>query len=798
MKRKFIVISLILFGSFHTLFSKEVFKNLKPSSSLLRERWHANWISCPDVSLTDYGVYLFRKKIKINEIPDSFIINISADNRYRLFVNEIPVCWGPARGDNAHWYFETINIASLLKQGQNQIAVEVWNFGPFKPGAQTSIKTGLIIQGNTEKEEEINTNSSWKVIKNNAYRPSTEFMKDVGCGDIVNAKLYPWGWQELSYNDQNWSNAVQFGKGQPYGTGTGYDWVLYPRDIPLMEESLQRLGKVRRTNNITVSETFLKERSNLVIAPNTKISFLIDQEYLTTAYPEVIVSGGNESEIKLTYCEALVDINYLKGNRDEIEGKIVEGYSDIFIIDGGDFRLFRPLWFRTYRYIQVDVETKDEPLTLHDIYGKYVGYPFYENASFKSSDNSLEKIWEVGWRTARLCAHETYYDCPYYEQLQYVGDTRIQALISLYVDGDDRLMRKAIKMFNWSRSYEGITTSRYPAHVPQYIPPFSLYWINMVHDYWMHREDTGFINEMLPGVKTILEWFINKIDQETGMLGPLPHWNFVDWPPEWPWNNNKPLGGVPPSAIEGGSAILSLQLAYTLKDAIELMAEFEDKELADEYSSVYKDLKQSVMNNCWDNERKLLADDIKQTSYSQHVNIMGILSDAVPSKHQKELFNQIKDDESLIQATFYYRFYLVRALNKVGLSNEFLNMLQPWYKMLQIGLTTFAENPEPTRSDCHAWSSSPLYDFFATVVGITPASPGFKTINIEPNFGHLNFIDCSFPHPQGPVKIHLMKIGENGIKGRISMPDTLSGFFIWKNQILKVRGGEEINISIIE
>ena len=70
-----------------------------------------------------------------------------------------------------------------------------------------------------------------------------------------------------------------------------------------------------------------------------------------------------------------------------------------------------------------------------------------------------------------------------------MGDTRIQALISLYVDGDDRLMRKAIKMYDYSRSYEGITTSRYPSRVPQYIPPFSLYWINMVHDYWMYRDD---------------------------------------------------------------------------------------------------------------------------------------------------------------------------------------------------------------------------------------------------------------------------------------------------------------------
>lgn len=144
-----------------------------------------------------------------------------------------------------------------------------------------------------------------------------------------------------------------------------------------------------------------------------------------------------------------------KGNRNEVEGKSAVGLTDYFYPDGGNLRLFRPLWLRTYRYIQVDIETKDEPLVLQDIYGMYTGYPFVENGSFGSNDISLNKIWDVGWRTARLCAHETYFDCPYYEQLQYLGDTRIQALISLYVDGDDRLMRKAIKMFDYSRTYEG-------------------------------------------------------------------------------------------------------------------------------------------------------------------------------------------------------------------------------------------------------------------------------------------------------------------------------------------------------
>ncbi len=782
---------------FSNPFSLNAILKAKPSEKLLTERWTANWITCPNAPLFEYGVYIFRKNIHLNEKSQSFVINISADNRYRLFVNDIPACLGPARGDMDHWYFETIDIAHLLNKGNNILAVEVWNFGQYVPGAQITLKTALIVQGNTHYEEIANTNNTWKVIPNSSYSPSVEYMQDVGCSDIVDASLYPWGWQKLNYKDELWQNAINIGKGQPYGTGTEYNWTLLPRDIPILEESLLRLETIRRTNGIYIPKSFLNGKSPLVIGSNKKVSFLIDQEYLTTAYPELIVSGGKNSQIKLTYSEALFDKNNQKGNRNEIEGKSIQGYTDQFYPDGGENRLFRPLWFRTYRFIQVDIETKESQLIVEDIYGKHVGYPFIENAKFESSDKSLKKIWDVGWHTALLCANETYYDCPYYEQLQYVGDTRIQSLISLYVDGDDRLMRKAINMFNWSRSYEGITTSRYPAKSSQFIPPYSLYWINMVNDYRMHRNDSSFVKGCIPGVKTIIEWFTDKVDNKTGMIGETPHWNFVDWATQWPWDNNKPSGGVPPGAIKGGSAILTLQFAYALKDAIELLKAFGEDHLANEYTVLYKSLCQNTWDKCWDKKRNLLYDDLNCTSYSQHANIMGILSDAVPETYQRALFNKITTDTSLIQTTFYYRFYLFEAMLKTKQADKFISMLEPWKNMLEVGLTTFAENPEPTRSDCHAWSSSPIYYFLSAVAGITPSSPGFRTVSIEPNFGELSYINCKVPHPSGLIELKLKKNDFNNLVGEIILPMNLIGSFKWKGVVIILNEGKnQINTNI--
>ena len=167
---------------------------------------------------------------------------------------------------------------------------------------------------------------------------------------------------------------------------------------------------------------------------------------------------------------------------------------------------------------------------------------------------------------------------------------------------------------------------------------------------------------------------------------------------------------------------------------------------------------------------------------------MGILSDAVPHEKQQALFDKLNTDPSLIQATFYYRFYLFRALKKVGLADRYTEMLKPWQDMLAMGLTTFAENPEPTRSDCHAWSASPVYDFLATVCGVEPAEPGFRSVRIAPHLGSLNQIEGKIPHPAGLIEVSLKKNGK-GLSGHIVLPASLSGTFVWGGQQLNLVGG---------
>jgi len=111
---------------------------------LLTRVWSACWISVPDASPFDYGVYHFRRTFDLAAAPSSFVVHVTADNRYKLYVNGELVSLGPARGDLQHWRYESVDIASHLKAGKNVLAAVVWNFGELAPEAQITNRTGLL------------------------------------------------------------------------------------------------------------------------------------------------------------------------------------------------------------------------------------------------------------------------------------------------------------------------------------------------------------------------------------------------------------------------------------------------------------------------------------------------------------------------------------------------------------------------------------------------------------------------------------------------------------------------------
>jgi alpha-L-rhamnosidase len=771
------------------LFSQE--RNIPVNTDWDHERhaWEASWITHPTASVFDYGVFYFRNSFIIDSVTDSIIVYVSADNRYRLFVNGIEVSNGPARGMLEHWRYETIDISPWLQKGKNVIAAEVFNLGEFRPVAQFSHKTAFILQAEGNLGIQLNTGiNNWVVTQNTAYSAieiTREMVQDyyvAGPCDRIDGSKQLWGWETQNYDDSAWQKPKTIIRGVGRGYMHGVPWLLTPRTIPPMERKMERIPKIVRSTGINPTNQFLNGKGNLQIPANSKVSILLDQTHLTIGYPEMIINKGKGSIIKVTYAEALIAKDGSKGNRNISEGKEIRGYHDIFLPDGSVNRKFRPLWLRCWRFIQLDIETKGEPLEITDYYGIFTAYPLTENASFVCNDNSLTEIWNVGWRTAKLCAGETYMDCPYWEQLQYIGDTRLQSLISLYVSGDDRLMRNALTLIDDSRIPEGLTMARTPTAIPQITPPFSLYWIDMVHDYSMHRDDTTYVKQFLPGIQSVLGWFERRMDNN-GLLGGLDWLNFTDWTPGF-------MVGSPAGVDTSNSSLVSLNYAYALDRAAELFAFYGKNHDATIYLNQAKSIKSTVYKLCFNTEKQLLKDTPFEESYSQHTNIWGVLTDAIPLEKQKEVIQKVLSDKSLIQCTIYFRFYLFQAMKKVGLADEYLEQLGLWRAMIAKGLTTFEEGDYDERSDCHAWGSTPNYDLLATVCGIRPAAPGFTKIEIAPAFGKLTYMKAKMPHPKGLIEIDLRKNKDGGVTGFVIIPENTTGIFRWYGKTQDLNGGK--------
>ena len=723
MKKFFSVVLILIF--FQSLLGAQ-------ETDLMHQAWKASWIAVPNSSPEGYGVYIFRKSTHFEAKPKSFLIHVSADNRYKLFVNQTMVSIGPARGDITHWNYETLDIAPYLQSGKNTIAALVWNEADLKPEAQISFRTGFLMQGHELKDSIFNTDSSWRCIQDSAFKPLPVTMDTylvTGPGEQINMNELLKNWAKNDFNDNNWANAKEIGSAFPKNIllmDMPVGWNLISSSLPQMELKEQRLQKLRSQKSNHVPAGFPLSKISFTIPANTVDTILLDQNFLTNAYPTLEFAKGKNTSISLGYAEALFSKYPSKGNRNEISGKYFKGKEDKLIADGTDEQSFTSLNFRTYRYLQICIATKEEPLIIKDLYGTFTGYPFVLKSNFSSTNPEYNKILDIGWLTARLCAFETYMDCPYYEQLQYIGDSRIQALVSLYNTGNDHLVRNALNQMNNSRLPEGITLSRHPSHTAQLIPTFSLWYIDMLHDYWMYGNDAVFVKNKLVGTRAILDFF-KQFQQSDYSLKDVPYWNFTDWCETKGWD-----GGRAPVGKDGYSSVYDLLLVYTYQMAADMEAKVGMPAFAKQYLQEAKALQNTIRKKYWDSSKGLFSDRTEKDVFSQHANTLAILTGTATAEEAKKIGVKLMNDTVMTTATIFYKYYVYQALTKAGFGNNYLNWLGIWKENIKEGLTTWAEISDinNSRSDCHAWGASPNIEFFRTVLGIDSDAPSFKKVKI--------------------------------------------------------------------
>jgi len=460
-----------------------------------------------------------------------------------------------------------------------------------------------------------------------------------------------------------------------------------------------------------------------------------------------------------------------KGNRDAVDGKYVRCVYDAFLLEGGAHRAYSTLWWRAGRYIDLVVETAQSPAVIERVVWRETRYPLELESTLETDDAAFDRVRPLMFRTLQMCAHETYMDCPYYEQLQYAGDTRLEILATYVATHDDRLPVRAVTLFDQSRSPDGLTKSRYPSAVPQVIPPFSLWWVSMVYDLFLWRRRAHVVRRALPGVHAVLSAFEQRLGDQDLVVAP-EGWNFVDWVPEW-------NAGWPPEGRFGYSAIINLQYVYALDRAIYLYRHLGQPDVARHWSTVRRRVAAALVRHFWVPGRGLLADDTEGMRFSEHAQCLALLCDLFAGAERDRILDGLLHAPGLARTTVYFSHYLFEALYHVGALEHADARLSFWRQLPEMGLRTVLEQPEPSRSDCHAWGAHPLYHAYASFLGARPAEPGMARIRLAPQPGPFKALRGTLPDPaDGLISFDLSF--EDGVAGRVALPDDLSGEFWWK------------------
>jgi len=727
---------------------------------------------------TVYFKHIFELEKEVKEAK----IQISANTRYCLYINGTEIVDGPCRGDHWHQYCDHIEIGSFLKPGKNIIAVKViafppyetirddqTNFGPFWAMTDSS-GAMLIVQGVIDNKDISTGVADWYYLTDSAIAwQHQHFAFWMGAHEHVDGAKLPWGWQT---NEQigdefkpaliKWDNTVSFGEVTPL--------FLYERPIkPLIRKKLDSLTVLTASTGLNQLD-----KEKVVLKENQSYEIVLDAGQLTTSYVYFRFVGGKGSKVQMTYSEAFSKSGpgrSYKEKRSDTSGELL-GVTDVYLPGGSD-ESYSPFLFRTFRFIKLQIETGDTPLTIYPLNLLETRYPLENKVAFTAKEPWVQQIWDISQRTLELCMHETYEDCPFYEQLQYTMDTRLQILFTYCISNDTSLSRRTIHDYHTSMLPEGILQSRFPSKYTQVIPVFALHWIFMLQDYYMETGDISILERYRPTAESVLGWFKRYLNDQ-GLVENLGYWDFADWTEAWDHR-----AGVPNATDHGPSTIQNLVYAYALGKMSEIMTTLGLSQLADQYKAERSRITSQIQALCWSKEKGLYRDGPNFEEYTQHAQLWAVLNGLAIGDEAKDIMRKALADKTLIPCSFVLQFYLFRALEQAGIYEETLGQWELWKDLIDLDLTTVPEIPgKYTRSDCHAWGALLLHELPRKFLGVTPLELGYTKVAIQPKGMYMQAISGSVPTPFGNVSVSWSKVedkfridGTSPVAAEIILPD---------------------------
>lgn len=641
----------------------------------------------------------FGLKVQLDTVPESCMVDVSGRSQFKLFINGKSVLFGPCRSDKEFAYYDTIDFALYLQPGENQILVQVFSY-PENPDDRVQCGPNYCYGDNDGPaimmdgflgNIDLGDAGNWKVWLDPGVQFGNEGVFLTGSTERIDERVSSGN----PFWKKDWENAallaaviVQPFTYDPFGCRHGK--IFRPRPIALLYRK----------------EKQFPDWEPITIASRQTGEFVLDAGELTTAYFRIGFQNGRGAKVQITYAESYYHQNedgtLYKAVRDDTTG-IIDGMYDVLILAGDT--VYESFRFRTFRFVKITYQTADESLTILPETYIETAYPIENTRRPKFTDSAQEKLYDIAFRTLQLCMHDTYEDCPYYEQLQYACDTRLEMLFTYASTDETRMQVQTIRMFAASLQSNGFIQARFPSREDQIIPMFALYFPMMLEDYLNATGDAATIAPFIPIAERIAETFLSKRCPD-GLLAPQGYWDYFDWTKEW-----NDVNSMPTALKDGESALENLFFVYAVQSLCRILPHFHRESLAAYYLDECERLLQLVEKICYVPEKGLYKEGPMTEEYTQHSQIYAVLTGLVKGDKARKIMEKVLDDMSLVQCSFVQKFYLFEALEKVGLSNRTKKIWKVWQEFVDLHCTTFPETPFDPRSDCHGWSALPLWAF---------------------------------------------------------------------------------------
>ena len=769
----------------------------------------AVWLGVPRQEFIDQGIcegdangrfVYYRLSFDLKE-AGALPATISANSRYRLWVNEQPVLSGPCRSGEHVRYYDEVELGQYLTTGKNVLAAQVLladsaycrNGGPgdgderaplnsIRPnlGGHGFAMEGQVVGSRQQVLADITTGKAdWKLRIDNTFAlRKVPFVNDnMGAlTEEIDFEKTCSGWKKTDFDDSGWSAGVPDERAG--GSFGAYFGILpkYPaqkRPIPLLKEESFRIEK-------EIGTSVMGGGDEVRVPADTSCTLLFDAGELLNVYAAYRIEKGRGSTLHFTYFEKFVhpDPDHLPElKRDDYENGVIgdRGQTDMIRPDGSDFT-YETFWYRTLRFLQIKIEAGEEEVVLHRPVLRRVGYPLNAQSRIRADQPWVEKVYDMCVRTLQDCMMDAYMDCPFWEQMQYSMDTRLQMMFTYACSTDTKLARQAIRVFHDSMLPVGLIQGRAPGNPMQIISTFSLHYIFMIWEYFERTGDESVLKLYRSDADRILEYYDSRIEED-GLIRRVGFWDFVDW--QEAWNDTF---GVPGAVKEGPSTIINLMYGRALLIAAKINEQTGRHGIAEEYRARQKQITGRVEALCWNADRGLYREGPSYEEYSQHAQSWAVLNGMRTGEEAAALMRRSFEQPDVLRCYFSTCYELFRVCEQAGVYELTAQQMEWWIRLLEEHCTTCPETPAHSRSECHAWSALPMFEMIHVLAGIRRQSGKPDHIEVRPCFAQygLKHLEGEMITEKGSVRFRYETARNTGddtqaICGELELPEGITG-----------------------